>query len=389
MTGRERILKTLARETPDRVPWAPLIEYNFLNAQPDDIRELGVVGFCKKYNIDIIAKNTVGAYEVHSPNVSVKTFINGKEIKVPEEKDNWQAEVYGVFSLHKYRDPDIKIIEKNFETPIGILKTSYKNLPSSRTVFQDEFFIKKIEDLKILKFMYEDIIYIPKYDDIKKEDDFIGKDGIVAAGVPGSAVIELMEEYIGIENFHYFLNDYKTRIEEIMDCILAKNLEAYDIAAKSTSPLLVVWEDAGTGLYSPRIFRKYIQPALKKYTEIAHYNDKVILLHACGLINSLIEDIIHTGIDGITDMSPYPTGNVDFPDIRKKSGKDLILTGGIDPTVITSKDENILRERVEKLLDDMKPYGNFILGSADAMPANTPVENLEIIYEIIEERGYY
>jgi len=237
--------------------------------------------------------------------------------------------------------------------------------------------------------MYEDITYIPNYDDIEKEDDFIGKDGIVAAGVPGSAVIELMEEYTGISDFHYLLNDYKVQMEEIMDCMFAKNLEAYKIAAKSTSPLLVVWEDAGTGLYSPEIFKKYIQPVLRKYAEIAHENDKTILLHACGLISDLIDDIINTGIDGITDMSSYPTGNVEFLDVRRQAGKDIILTGGIDPTIITSKDENILRENVEKLIGDMKPYGNFILGSADAMPANTPIKNLEIIYEIVEERGYY
>ena len=152
MTSKERILKTLMRKEPDRIPWAPLIEYNFLNAQPEELRSLGIIGLCKKFNIDIIAKNTVSAYSVFSPNVLVRTFINNKEVEVPEEKNNWQAEIYGVFSLFKYRNPKIKLIEKHFETPVGILKSGYINIPSSKTVFQNQFFIKNIEDIKILKF---------------------------------------------------------------------------------------------------------------------------------------------------------------------------------------------------------------------------------------------
>lgn len=389
MTSKERILKTLQREKPDRIPWAPLIEYNFLNAQPENIRKLDIIGFCKKYKIDIIAKNTSSTYKVYSPNVIVSTYINGKQVDIPEEKDNWQAEIYNLFLLFKYRDPKIRSIEKHFETPHGVLKSGYVNIPSSKTVFQNEFFIKKIQDIKILKFMYEDIKYIPDYQAIKRDEKLIGDDGIVAAGVPGSPVIELIEEYMGVERFLFFLHDYKNEMEELFDIMLATDLEAYKVAAKSSCPLLIVWEDTGTGLYSPEIFRKYIKSPLRKYSEIAHIDKKVILVHSCGLINSLIEDILETGIDGITDIAPFPTGNVDLLDVRNRVGRDFLLTGGIDPTIIISDDKRLLRESVSELIDRMKPFGNFILGNADAMPANTPLENLEIIYETVEEKGYY
>ncbi len=294
-----------------------------------------------------------------------------------------------MFSLLKYRDTSIKVIDKYFETPIGVLKSSYENIPSSKTVFQREFFIKEKKDLGILEYMYNDLDFLPTYEDIESEAKLIGEDGIVAAGVPGSPVIELIEEYMGVQNFLLFLNDFPKEMESIYNVMLAKNIEAYEIAARSPSPLLVVWEDTGIGLYSPKIFKKYVAKALREYISIAHRFGKKIFIHSCGLLNDIIEDLVKTGADGITDMSPPPTGNIDFLDVRRRVGKDVILTGGIDATAITSFNKEVLEESVINLIKNMKPYGNFILGSGDAVPANTSVKNLILIYELIEKYGYY
>lgn len=389
MTSKERILKTLDRKIPDRIPWAPLIEYNFLNSQDKEIRELGVIGVCRMINIDVIAKNTVSAYKSISKNVRTKTFINGRKVKIPEEESNWQLEVYNMFSLYKYRDPSIKFIEKSFETPIGILKSSYENNPVSKTVFQKEFFIKEKKDIKILEYMYKDLEFVPNYNEIKKEEELIGKDGIVAAGAPGSPVIELIEEYIGLEKFLFFLKDFPEEIESLYDIMLTKNIKACEVASRSPCPLVVVWEDTGTGLYSPKIFKKYIAKALKEYTNVSHKFEKCIFVHSCGFLNGILEDLVRTGIDGITDMASFPIGDIDFLDVRKRVGNDIILTGGIDPTVITSSEKGDLEKGIIKLINDMKLYSNFIIGSADAVPADTPIENLKLISEIVENYGYY
>ena len=171
--------------------------------------------------------------------------------------------------------------------------------------------------------------------------------------------------------------------------MLEKILHAYDIAAKSSCSHLVVLEDTGTGLYSPGIFTKYISKALREYVEIAHKYGKKILVHSFGLLNNLIENFVKTGIDGITGMTPFPTGNINFLDVRKRIGRDVILTEGIDTTVITGVNKNYLEKEVLNLIRDMKPYGNFILGCGDAMPANTPIENLELAYTLVEKYGNY
>ena len=389
MTPKERILKTLNRKTPDRIAWSPLIAGYFLLAQKKEIRDIGIIKMCKKLNIDIIAKTTTDAAISTSKNVLTKTFINDKEVKNPEEEHNWQLEARDIFEMPRYRNPQINTIKKKFETPIGILTSSYVYNYSAKTIFQREYFIKKKEDIEILKYMYNDLEYSPTYGDVTKEEAKIADDGIVAAGVEGSPIIEMIENFIGIQNFLYYLYDYQKDIESLYEVMFAKNIEALEIIARSPAKLIVAWEDTGTGLYSPDIFRNYIAPVLKKYSNIAHNNNKCILVHSCGLLKDIIMDLVETGIDGLTDVSPLPTGNIDLIDIRKKVGRDFILTGGIDPTVIISPDKKVIEKNVIKLINDMKPYGNFILGSADSVPADTPIENLELIYRIVDDYGYY
>ena len=389
MTSRDKILKTLDRKTPDRVAWSPLIAGYFLLAQKKEIRDMGIIEMCKKFNIDIIAKTTTNAVISTSKNVLTKTFINGKEVNNPGEKYNWQLEARDIFEIPKYRKPQIKTITKRFETPVGILTSSYVYNNSAKTIFQKEYFIKKKEDIKILKYMYNDLEYLPTYNDVIEDEQEIGEDGIVAVGVEGSPIIEMIENFIGIQNFLFYLYDHQKDIESLYEVMFVKNIEALSIIARSPAKLIVAWEDTGTGLYSPDIFRKYIAPVLKKYSNIAHKNNKCILVHSCGLLKDIIMDLVETDIDGLTDVSPLPTGNIDLIDIRRKVGKDFILTGGIDPTVITSPEREVIEKNVIKLINDMKPYGNFILGSADSVPADTPIENLELIYRIVKDHGYY
>jgi len=369
--------------------WSPLIAGYFLLAQKKEIRDLGIIKMCKKFNIDIIAKTTTNAAISVSKNVLAKTFINDKEVKNPEEEHNWQLEARDIFEMPKYRNNKIKTIEKRFETPIGELSSLYAYKDSSKTIFQKEYFVKKKEDIKILKYMYNDLKYLPTYDDTRKEEAKIGEDGIVAVGVVGSPIIDMIENFMGIQNFLFYLYDYKKDIESLYDTIFAKNVESLEIIARSPAKLVVVWEDTGTGLYSPDIFRKYIAPVLKIYSDIAHKNNKYILVHSCGLLKDIINDLAETGVDGLTDVAQFPTGNINLIDIRKKVSKDFILTGGIDSTVLTSPDKRIVEKNVIKILNDMKPYGNFIIGSADSVPADTPIENLKLIYKLVEEYGYY
>jgi uroporphyrinogen-III decarboxylase len=237
--------------------------------------------------------------------------------------------------------------------------------------------------------MYEDIKYIKTYSSVIDEKNKVGNDGLVAVVTPGSPVKELIEFYIGLENFYYLLYDHPKEIKSVVQLMTERDLEAFKIAARSPADFLLVDEDTGTGLYSTKIFEEMVKPILKKFVDIAHINNKLIAFHSCGLLNGILESIKETGVDIIESMTPFPTGNIDMLNAKQKLGSRICLIGGIDPTLIVINDKSYLINYIKDLLIKMKSGGNFILANGDALPANTPIENLNTIYHCIEKYGYY
>lgn len=389
MYPRERLTKIINHKAVDRIAWSPFIENYFLIAKERELKRNNLIEVAKNFDIDFIGRNMTSAYNIKTPNVTTSTFIDGKKINNDYEEHNWQAEVFNIFSLRKYHSNSIKYIEKKFETPIGTLVAKYRNTATSKTVFQTEFPIKNFKDLKIFKYMYEDINYFSNYNSFLAEKLEIGNYGLLTAGCPGSPVIELIEEFMGIEKFYYFLQDYPNELKEILETMYKKDIEAVKIIAKSPADFAIIWEDTGTSLYSVKIFKEIIAPILKKFSEILHNEGKSVALHSCGLLNDLIEIINDINIDILESVTPFPTGNITMVDLRKRLNKDTIILGGIDPNTIVSDNKDHLKAYVKELLLNMKPAGNFILANGDALPANTPIENLVLIHDLVEQYGYY
>jgi hypothetical protein len=66
-----------------------------------------------------------------------------------------------------------------------------------------------------------------------------------------------------------------------------------------------------------------------------------------------------------------------------------IVIGGIDPNTFVCTDQNKVRQEIEAIIHDIKPYRGVLLGSADSTPRGTPVENFRIIRELVDTKGAY
>jgi len=58
MTPKQRILKIINNEKPDRIAWSPLMGYNFINAQDENIRNLGIINLWKNLKIGNRSRST-------------------------------------------------------------------------------------------------------------------------------------------------------------------------------------------------------------------------------------------------------------------------------------------------------------------------------------------
>lgn len=129
---------------------------------------------------------------------------------------------------------------------------------------------------------------------------------------------------------------------------------------------------AGPDLISPDLYRKYAQSYEKKIAEHAKVLNMPYLLHICGNVNSILDDMVQVGAD-VLELD-YKT---DIHQIYEKCSDKLIFCGNIDPSgVLAMGTVQDVRDKVNELQEIYSDSPRFILNAGCAIPPSTPPENL-------------
>ena len=102
-----------------------------------------------------------------------------------------------------------------------------------------------------------------------------------------------------------------------------------------------------------------------------HDAGRPFLLHSCGRIFPVMEDIIATGIDG-----KHSNEDAIAPFSRWISlyGDRICNLGGIDMNVLCLRSEQEIRSIVLRTIEESIDHGGFALGSGNSIPDYVPVE---------------
>ena len=135
-------------------------------------------------------------------------------------------------------------------------------------------------------------------------------------------------------------------------------------------------------LIGPADLRQYILPWHKKLAALAHEQGWLYLLHSCGNLDDIMEDLIDdVGIDARHSFEDE--GNSVF-EFKKKYGKRVTILGGVDVDKLCRLPEPELRRHVRKVLDACMPGGRFCLGSGNSVANYVPMAN----YLAMVEEGF-
>lgn len=151
-----------------------------------------------------------------------------------------------------------------------------------------------------------------------------------------------------------------------MDCICA--LRQGDDLGFKTSTFL-----------SPDLLRKYVFPVYKKMAEEAHKNGKPFILHSCGNLAEVYDDLIddckidakHSFEDTILPVSEF----------KKQYGKRITPLGGLDVDVICRAGEDELRAYARKQIEACFYDGYWAMGTGNSLTDYMPVENYLVVLE--------
>jgi uroporphyrinogen decarboxylase len=128
----------------------------------------------------------------------------------------------------------------------------------------------------------------------------------------------------------------------------------------------------------PDALREHVFPIYTKMVAEAHGKGKPFILHSCGNLEAVYEDIIACGVDAKHSFEDtiLPVG-----EFKRIYGNRITPLGGLDVDVICRSDEPALRrytrERVEQCFAD----GYWALGSGNSLTDYMPVENYLIVLD--------
>ena len=373
MNSKERLLAVLKGKKPDRIPWAPLIDGYFLSFLKEKNIEMNAVEALRYIGADILERHVTTYTDIMMMGSSDMIYVNPKDaivqknIKITLHFDKKNGEIFNTY-----------------ETPIGIIKEKYVFTKASPWLpFPVEHKIKRKEDLKIYKYILENITPKPNFKNFQKEVDYIGNDGLASASGPSTPIMRLLQREMGIETFYYYLNDYPKEIEEILDIMHERNKKIYHIMIKSPAEVIIDYENSSTTLFSPQIFDRYCLNQINEFANIVKQAGKIYLTHMCGKLDKIMNLLSQGKQDGIIDVSPAPTGDLNIAEALKSWGKTKVVMGGIDATAFTQLSIDGIKKYVRDLLRQIGPANNFILGSGDATPYGTPLESLKAVTEVV------
>jgi len=143
-------------------------------------------------------------------------------------------------------------------------------------------------------------------------------------------------------------------------------------------------------MISPEQYRRLIKPRHKKILDVLKYHSHAfVLMHCCGSIAWVINDLIELGVDVINPVQ-VSAKDMDTKILKKEFGDRISFWGGIDTQyVLPNGTVQDVKSEVKRRIEDLAAGGGFVLAPVHNIQPGVSVENILAIYEAGQEFGRY
>ncbi len=204
-------------------------------------------------------------------------------------------------------------------------------------------------------------------------------------------VLENTMWLMGAKPFVRALYSDRRLVASIFDRVGGALLEAFTQAADVKGVgAMCLGDDMGlrTGtMIPPRELRRYVFTWQRKICRAAHARDLPFILHACGNLAEVMDDLIdYVGMDAKHSFEDaiMPVGQM-----KGVWGDRVVLLGGVDVDVLSRRDVPTVTSYVRSVMDDCLPGGSWALGSGNSIPNYVKVDNYLAMLREGQRRGRF
>jgi len=335
-------------------------------------------------------------YEHLVDNEVIEAIINEP---IPKILDTGIARSIGSSKTDRAKERYAEILIKFFrglrydyvpiELPLNLLRTNFRQgrdpAPLSRGVRrwvdENRGMIENLEDYE--NYPWPDSEDAVNYDLLEKICKNLPEDMKLVSGVAGG-VLEHVVWLMGIRPFSLALYREPRVVEKMFDKIGSMIVKVDErIGEMEKVGALRMGDDmgykAGT-MISPEKLRRYVFPWQKRCVEIAHKHGKPFILHSCGNLRRIIDDLIeYVKIDA---WHSFQDVIMPVTEAKEKYGDRVAILGGIDVDKLSRLSVVELKRYTLRVLEKCMPGGGYALGSGNSITNYISIENYKAMLKV-------
>jgi len=207
-------------------------------------------------------------------------------------------------------------------------------------------------------------------------------EGVRIVGGVAAGPYEWVSRMMGVIGLAYALADAPGLVEMMFRKIGALHASAdRQLAAMDCVGALRQGDDLGfktATFLSPEDIRKYVLPIYRAQVAAAHARGKPFILHSCGNLAEVYEDLIACGIDA---KHSFEETILPVAEFKRRYGARLTPLGGLDVDFICRRSADEIRAYTRRAIQDCFADGHWALGTGNSLTNYMPVENYLVVLE--------
>ena len=212
-------------------------------------------------------------------------------------------------------------------------------------------------------------------------------------GLFGGNLLEWGQFLCRIDNFLLMLAAEPRKVHRLLDALTEMHLthlDAWLAAVGDDIDVILFGDDLGmqTGpQISPTMYREFFKPRHRAmWTRAKELADVKVMLHSCGGIRPLMEDLIDAGLDAANPVQTSCAG-MDPAGLKRDFGeRHCFWGGGCDTqTVLPKATPEDVRRHVLGRLEVLSPGGGFVFQQVHNIMFDVPPENVVALFDAVAE----
>jgi uroporphyrinogen decarboxylase len=169
------------------------------------------------------------------------------------------------------------------------------------------------------------------------------------------------------------------------------SLEQLEMLGKAGLDVLIVEDDIAdknTTLVSPQHFTEFINPYNRELVDRAHEMGIKVVRHSDGNLWPILDILIESGYDGLNPLEPQ--AGMSLGKVKEYCGDRLCLLGNIDcQELLPNGTPDQVRDAVKQAVADAGAGGGLIICSSNTLHPGVHPENCIAMFEATREYGRY